>query len=339
MACMTAGSITRVSSVDAFDELTPDWDDLHSRSFDNRLFTSSLWYRTWWQHFGVGRPCVFVMREADGEPSGILPLQIVDEGGGRTITLAGDYNVTDYLDTLAAKPCARDILADLWRSALAELSWDRILLRHVPSTSPTIPALQDVLAEDGVTVSVEGDEVSPVALLCSTWDGYLQMLSKKQRHEIRRKMRRALEGSEWSWHTAETADEVERDLPVFFHLHELSGNGKERFMTLAMQAFFHDLALALQERDILRLSVLRRDGKDVAATMSFLYRGRFFLYNSGYDPELASSSPGIAAVALAMQDAIREEAVAFDFLSGNEPYKYQFGATDTHTCVVTADCC
>jgi CelD/BcsL family acetyltransferase involved in cellulose biosynthesis len=33
-----------------------------------------------------------------------------------------------------------------------------------------------------------------------------------------------------------------------------------------------------------------------------------------------------------MQEAIEEKAGAFDFLSGDEPYKYQFGATNTFTC-------
>jgi CelD/BcsL family acetyltransferase involved in cellulose biosynthesis len=107
-------------------------------------------------------------------------------------------------------------------------------------------------------------------------------------------------------------------------------------MTPGMRQFFAALALTLGEEDILRLSVLRRDGVDIATTMSFFYRDRYLLYNSGYDPSYAAYSPGIAAVALTMQDAIREGAVAFDFLSGDEPYKYQFGASNTYTCRVEA---
>jgi CelD/BcsL family acetyltransferase involved in cellulose biosynthesis len=102
-----------------------------------------------------------------------------------------------------------------------------------------------------------------------------------------------------------------------------------------MRAYFRDLAHALLDEGVLRLSVLSRDGTDVAATMSFLYRDRWLLYNSGYDPAYSAYSPGIVAVARAMQDAIAEEAIAFDFLTGDEPYKFQFGATSTHTCRVT----
>jgi CelD/BcsL family acetyltransferase involved in cellulose biosynthesis len=160
------------------------------------------------------------------------------------------------------------------------------------------------------------------------------MLTKKQRHEIRRKLRRAQEGVAWEWRTARSEEDLERDMPVFFHLHELSAREKARFMTEDMRTFFKAMTRHFLREGQVRLSVFNREGVDIAATLSFLYRDRFLLYNSGYDPAHAAHSPGIAAVSHAMQDAIAEKAVAFDFLSGDEPYKYQFGATNTHTCKV-----
>jgi CelD/BcsL family acetyltransferase involved in cellulose biosynthesis len=234
------------------------------------------------------------------------------------------------MDGLALNEGAREILGSLWETALHELRWDTLSLRHVPSGSPLLDALEDVAA--GMSFEAGQDEVCPVALLCSSWDGYLQTLSKKQRHEIRRKLRRAQEGAEWTWRRVETVADLDRDLPIFFRLHEASAREKQRFMTPAMRAFFRSLAEAMLERGYLRLNVFNREGEDIAATMSFLYRDRYLLYNSGYDPSQSAHSPGIAAVALSMQEAIEEKAGAFDFLSGDEPYKYQFGATNTFTC-------
>lgn len=221
----------------------------------------------------------------------------------------------------------------LWQHALEKLHPDGVELRHVPSSSLLIRALDEV--SGGSRVQVEDDEVCPVAILCSSWDGYLQMLSKKQRHEIRRKLRRSQEGVEWEFRSVASEEDLDRDMPVFFRLHELSGREKARFMTADMREYFCAMAREMLRQGVLRLSVFRRDGVDIAATMSFLYRERFLLYNSGYDPEYAAHSPGIASVAHAIQSAIEEQAVAFDFLSGDEPYKYQFGATNTHTCRVT----
>jgi CelD/BcsL family acetyltransferase involved in cellulose biosynthesis len=314
----------------AFNRLHHDWDALLQRSYDNRLFLTPTFYRTWWEHFGVDETRVLTLRDEDGRLQAVMPLQITVEEGERVLGYVGDWNVFDYMDATAEKHEAQTLLTQLWSCALTDLGWDRIELRHVPSASPSIPALEAAALEQQVEIAVERDTVCPVAILCSNWEGYLQMLSKKQRHEIRRKLRRAHDGA-WDWRTVKTQAELERDLPAFFRLHEESGHDKARFMTPGMRAFFHHLTEVLLADGVLRLSIFRHDGIDIATTMAFMYRGRYLLYNSGYDPAYAVYSPGIASVAHTMEDAIAEKAVAFDFLSGDEPYKYQFGASNTHT--------
>ncbi len=332
MGCTMAPHTVAALDVSVFHREATDWQELLERSYDNRIFLSPVWQRVWWEHFGSGSLSILTLRDATGALTGLLPL-IVQEGDGvSTLTLLGDQHVADYMDGLAVKSDAPSILAELWRGAFDRLIWDRLELRHVPSASPLVPALQTVAKERGLALRVEPDEVCPVALLCNTWDGYLQMLNKKQRHEIRRKLRRSQESAEWSWRTVETASDLEHDLPVFFRLHEASAGDKARFMTPAMQSFFRSIAAVLLDAGILRLSTFSREGVDIASTMSFFHRDRYLLYNSGYDPAYAVVNPGIAAVAMAMQDAIAERAVAFDFLSGDDPYKYQFGASNTHTC-------
>lgn len=316
---------------EAFFELSDEWESLLQRSHDNRIFYTPEWHRIWWRHFGQGRPFVFALQDEDCGLQAVLPLQVVRRGGARVLTLLGDHNVADYMDGIAEKHEAQGQLSVLWGEALVDLEWDRVELRHVPASSPLVPALQTSAGERRLEVQVEPDEVSPVAILCSNWEGYLQMLTKKQRHEIRRKLRRAQEGALWEWRTVRTHDDLDRDLAVFFRLHEASARDKMRFMTPEMEGYFRALAADFLQRGYLRLSVFRRDGVDLAAVMAFAYRGRYLLFNSGYDPAHAAYSPGIAAVVHTMQDAIAEKAVAFDFLSGDEPYKYQFGAANTHT--------
>jgi len=332
MDCTMAPQAVAVLDASAFHQEAGRWQVLLERSYDNRIFLSPVWHQVWWEHFGSGSLSILALWDAAGALTGLLPLTVQERDGGSTLTLLGDHHLADYMDGAAVKSDAASILVDLWREAFDRLTWDRLELRHVPSASPLVPALQTVTRERGLALQVEPDEVCPVALLCNTWDGYLQMLNKKQRHEIRRKLRRSQEGAEWSWRTAETAADLERDLPAFFRLHEASAGDKAQFMTPAMQSFFRSIAAVLLQAGILRLSTFARDGVDIASTMCFFHRDRYLLYNSGYDPAYAVVNPGIAAVAMAMQDAIAERAVAFDFLSGDDPYKYQFGASNTHTC-------
>lgn len=334
MTCTSPNLVVECLDEEAFGGLAAEWEGLLNRSADNRIFYTPTWHRIWWDHFGDGTGHLMTARDGDGTLQAVLPVQLHEREGARLLTLTGDFNVMDYMDGVAEKDRASELLESLWTVAREELKPDRIELRHVPSASPLIRALHTAW---GPGFAVEDDEVCPVAILCSSWDGYLQMLSKKQRHEIRRKLRRAKESADWEWRTAATEADLERDMPVFFRLHELSGREKARFMTPDMREFFRAMAREFLRQGILRLSVFRREGVDIAATLAFLYRERFLLYNSGYDPAFAAFSPGIASVSHAMQDAIEAGAVAFDFLSGDEPYKYQFGATNTHTCRVTAE--
>lgn len=332
MTCATDAPV-QILPDSEFDRLAPEWDQLLARSYDNRLFLTSVWHRVWRRHFASDEAYLVTARDAEGILTGLLPLQMEERAGKRVLTLTGDWNVMDYMDALAVKGNAREILGSLWEQALSDLEWDELSLRHVPSGSPLLDALEDVAGSWNFEAGQ--DEVCPVALLCSSWDGYLETLSKKQRHEIRRKMRRAQEGATWEWRRVETVQDLDRDLPVFFRLHEASAREKQRFMTERMRAYFRSLAETMLDEGYLRLNVFEREGQDIAATFSFLYRDRYLLYNSGYDPSQSAHSPGIAAVALSMKDAIEEKAGAFDFLSGDEPYKYQFGATNTFTCRAT----
>jgi CelD/BcsL family acetyltransferase involved in cellulose biosynthesis len=97
-----------------------------------------------------------------------------------------------------------------------------------------------------------------------------------------------------------------------------------------MQRFFHEITAATNQAGWLYLAFIELDGEKAAALLGFLYGDRLLLYNSGYDPEkFAELSPGIVLTAFTIEDTIRRGVRVFDFLRGNEVYKYRFGAVDT----------
>jgi len=53
------------------------------------------------------------------------------------------------------------------------------------------------------------------------------------------------------------------------------------------------------------------------------------VYNSGFEPDARAASPGIVLIAHALREAISRGRQGFDFLSGEEAYKYDFGARPT----------
>jgi len=55
------------------------------------------------------------------------------------------------------------------------------------------------------------------------------------------------------------------------------------------------------------------------------------VYNSGLDPlNFQALSPGIVLMGWLIQRAIESKHAVFDFLRGNEDYKYRLGGQDTH---------
>jgi CelD/BcsL family acetyltransferase involved in cellulose biosynthesis len=88
------------------------------------------------------------------------------------------------------------------------------------------------------------------------------------------------------------------------------------------------MASALSAAGLIRLFILRINGKPAAAVLCFDAGSYLYLYNSGYDPEFSSLSVGLVSKALALRWAIENGKTGLDFLRGDEPYKYDLGARD-----------
>jgi CelD/BcsL family acetyltransferase involved in cellulose biosynthesis len=161
-----------------------------------------------------------------------------------------------------------------------------------------------------------------------SWEAYLERLSGKDRHELKRKIRkleRELPGTSVRVHAS--PEGWEGALAEFLRLHRLSKVGKARFMDERMEAFFREATRALATAGWARLWFLDHEGAGVAAFLCLEYRGSVDLYNSGFDPVHAKLAPGIVLLAHVIRDAIERGVPLFDFLRGEEPYKYAFGPT------------
>lgn len=163
-------------------------------------------------------------------------------------------------------------------------------------------------------------EVSPYITLPDSWEKYLEMLERTDRKELKRKFKRL--------DTVEHIFREDTNLEEFVRLHTLSDISKNQFMTDAMQAFFKDL-LSLQIPGWQqKLAFLYIEHKPVASVFYFESENEILLYNSGYDPDQKYYSVGLLLIAHLIQHAIETKKQKFDFLRGNERYKYDLGGKD-----------
>jgi CelD/BcsL family acetyltransferase involved in cellulose biosynthesis len=77
-----------------------------------------------------------------------------------------------------------------------------------------------------------------------------------------------------------------------------------------------------------RLFTLSIEGRVVGAYYGLQHGGRAYAYLGGFDPDYAFESPGTMLIGHAIAGAAASGATAFDFLRGQEPYKYEWGAVD-----------
>jgi CelD/BcsL family acetyltransferase involved in cellulose biosynthesis len=74
--------------------------------------------------------------------------------------------------------------------------------------------------------------------------------------------------------------------------------------------------------------LLRVDGTPCASYLNFDYDKRIWVYNSGFSYQYESLSTGIVLLVYLIEDAIARGYTVFDFLRGNETYKYRMGGVD-----------
>jgi len=313
----------RATRVD-LDGLSDEWAALLEASGSRSPFLQWAWQQVWWQDLAPdAAPLMLAMRDA-GRLVGIVPL--LRTGG--ELALSGDSEICDYMDII----CLPGAEVDVLDAALAELSsepWTRLVFWGLRADSPTLPALREAAERHELRLQLEPEAICPRVPLAATWDAYLEGLTKKDRHELRRKIRRFTGlGGEIREYALSDPSEISAALADFFRLHTISRQDKAAFMTPLMERFFRDMAAALAPLDLIRLYFLELDGKRVASVLAFDCGDELWLYNSGFDPAFASASVGLVSKAFALKQAIAEGKACYDFLRGQEPYKYDLGAHD-----------
>lgn len=265
-----------------------------------------------------------------GQDDASAPPLPVPRLGERVLRLIGGVAVTDYLDIIAAP----DQMEAAWRAILDYWAdhadaWDVLDLHSLPPESPSRRIVPRLAAERGWRSWSEVEETCPAMALPADWETYLAHLGKKDRHELRRKLRK-VEGAPVpiTWRLVTEATALPAAVDTFIALHQQSSADKADFMDPPMVAFFRSLPAVLGDTGWLEVALLEVDGEPAAAYLSFNYGGRIYLYNSGYDPRFGEWSTGLVLLAQRIQAAIAAGVPCFDFLRGDERYKYDLGGED-----------
>ncbi len=323
----TEMTVRVVDTVAGLGRLRTVWRQLESAQPAINPFLSWEWQESWWEVFQDSyQPRVLLIFSGE-DPVAVVPL-CVPRGEPRHLLFAGGEDLSDQLGFLAQPGREGEVAAEVLRWAAA-IGAELLDLQFLRDWGAELPALERAADDLGLSHSSAPQEVSPALELPADFEAYLTLrLGKKDRHELRRKLRR-LDHERPGWTLRGPAElGLEPALDRFLWLLRASRPDKADFLTPKVERFFRLVAGRLEERGWLRLALLEAGGELVAGTFGFCTGGVWYLYNSGYDPAEAHLSPGLLCVAEGLRGAIAAGCTQADLLRGNEPYKYRLGAQD-----------
>ncbi|GAB4573480.1 MAG: hypothetical protein Kow0077_15940 [Anaerolineae bacterium] len=244
----------------------------------------------------------------------------------------GAEAAADHLDFIVEKgverPVINAILDVLWRN---RVRWDVLSFSGIPEESDT----PEILRERQWPWQALPEEVCPRVLLPADWDTYFMSLSRRKRKEQRR-FRRQLDErfpGAWRWKQVQDPEGVRETLDALIAFHQAKWEALDKpgaFASSTAVAFHHALAQAFLSRGWLRLFRLDIEGRTVAALYTLAYRGCVYDFVSGFDFDFADYSPGQVLTEISLQEAINAGYRCYDFLRGDEQYKFRWGAEAVH---------
>ncbi|MEJ5239620.1 MAG: GNAT family N-acetyltransferase [Anaerolineales bacterium] len=323
-----------------FEELdAQQWNALVEKSQTNVPFLRYEFQRVWWQGRGGGEwheaELQLITAWEGKELLGIAPLFLAPYQGQQALFWIGSIEIADYLDFIAPEPAFAPFLQGLLDFLERGDGWQMLACYNLPEASPTRALLKVEAQRRGWKWEESIYQPTPYIPLSGDFEAYLAGIDKKQRHEIRRKLRRAAEYEQpVRWRLIEPSDDLEAAMRTLFDLMRQDAQ-KAHFLTAAMETQLLQIAQAAQAAGWLHLSFLEIGGKAAAASLNFDYQNRLWGYNSGVSLEFRELSPGWVCLAHVLQWACAHGRSEFDFMRGNEEYKYRFGARDRYVMRLT----
>ncbi len=318
-----------VTSLADFERLEPEWAELHQRIAPpaGKVFLTFNWNWHWCRHYlaGSGTRLAIAIGRHNGAAVVIWPMVTQRQAGLRVAAFMG-MPVSQYGEVIVDRKDSRcdEWLKQGWDYVRSALGADLVLLRKVRDDSAA-GALMRKLA-----VRRDNEQAAPFIDLTgeSTFDGFDQRYSSKDRKNRRRKRRRMEETGEVVCHRVQGP--AERIAAVAMAMERkrdwLTAQGlvSTAVTDARFESFFRDAAASTERPGGCEIVELTVDGRPVASKITVsdsTYRGLHF---TSYDPAAEKFSPGILILETMIADAIAEGITTFDFMAPAAAYKLEW---------------
>jgi CelD/BcsL family acetyltransferase involved in cellulose biosynthesis len=312
----SAGAVT----VEPMDHLDRYRQDAGGPLMWDCLFMLPPWLGVWHSFFGKHSEIHLRVVRQDEAILGVAPLEI---RGDRAL-LIYDNELIDYSDLIVAPSREMEFFSLLFDHLRRE-GISRLETGRLRADSAVVTCLREYSGALGCDVSCVPTDVVYEMDLEDTWEGYLDLLTGKERHEARRKLRRLERAGHVATRFIGEREAVSAAMDNFVALFRSNRRDKARFMSGDTESFFRTLADSMAEAGLLKLFFLDLNGIPIASTMCFDYKSTVYLYNNGYDRRFSHLSAGLMSYVCCIRESVNLGRKKFNFLRGDEKYKRRLG--------------
>lgn len=326
-------SVSVLESFEQFSALEDEWNTLLKQSSCDTVFMTWEWVSTWWEFFHENNDLWMITcrDEKTNQLVGIAPLIVKNTHSlglqEKTLTMIGNGSAApDHLDFIIHNDYIVNVstifVEQIWA---ARSQWQRIVLDGIVSNSNVLTQL---LERTGSQKQVT-QNICPYLTLPEDWTSLKQSYGKSMRYNLgrfERRLERDYPGV-INFKKITELEEVDDFISVLVELHTASQQRKNNdglFSNQTMIDFHTKLAKVFLEAGFLRSYTLNVGQTSIAALHCFQYNGVVSFYQSGFDQFWQRYSPGTQIMSHVIQEAILEKNIVFDFLRGEEDYKFKW---------------
>lgn len=341
--------VKEINSVSEFENLKNEWNELIFKDKNSTIFQTWSWQYIWWKYYQKRKKPFILLVYENSQIIGLAPFYIATSYLGLPLKILSflGTTTTDYLNFIIL-----DGFEEKFFNALFEYlsryhkQWDIIDLHQISEKSINLPLFSNIVEKNDFELKKIGQEKCLQLPLPEKWEDLLNELPKKMKWNVEYYTRRLKRDYQVELKAidkmASSRKEIEKMIKVFFDLHQKRWISKKipgSYLIPKFKLFHHEMAQSAFENNWLSLYSLSLDGEIVAVQYGFNFKNKIYFYLSGFDPDWGKFSVSTVLLRQTIIDAIEEGIEVFDFMRGDEEYKYRWQAVpfDNYRFLITIE--
>lgn len=335
-------SIEEIRGGAALASLRAEWQTLF-RQADAAPFMTWEWLSAWQEWLGGGRTPLLLCARAGRRLVGLLPLTLEERRGGsglgkmRSVAFLGEaFAGADYLDLLSLPALRAEVTAAIFTHLFQHVSFDLLELEGLVAGSMTLTHLSQHYSRAAKFSYRHAPHYTcPQIELNADWPTLLAQ--SRRGTNFKQKLRRIGQRYGYEHRVITAPAEVATAFERYYKLHEtrwLAHGGSDATGHARLRGFQLAAVRRLAEAGLVRFEELWSDGACRASNYALDDGRNYYFYSAGYDLTWRAHSPGLVLLGLSIESAIARGLKHFDFLRGDEDYKFDWATSARATVAV-----